>query len=197
MPAGAQRARVLTELRLRYTEVFSARTRWLLITGASLLAFANFLQGRSGLGAVFAAAGFVVLWGHWRYGSVFAAWQALLKEDRDGARRLLAGTPRPAFLAPRHRAYYHWVRGLLLTHEGETGAAREHLEKALSGPLRSTSNEALLRAQLAELEIGAGRFTAAERHLRATHGIHARPGVAALVEGLAKELRERRSEGGG
>ncbi|MEN8375164.1 MAG: hypothetical protein ABFS34_06920 [Gemmatimonadota bacterium] len=171
--------------------MFSARTRLLLITGASLLAFANLVQQRWALGAVFGAAAFAFVWGHWRYGSVFAAWQALLKEDREGARRLLAGTPRPAFLAPRHRAYYHWVRGLLLVHERETGAAREHLEAALGGPLRSSSNEALLRAQLAELEIGAGRWSAAERHLRAAHGMRARPGVASILEGLAKELRER------
>ncbi|HSM36289.1 MAG TPA: hypothetical protein VK837_07830 [Longimicrobiales bacterium] len=176
--------------------MFSARTRWLLITGASLLAFANFVRGRNGIGAIFAAAALLVLWGHWRYGSVFAAWQALLKEDRDKARRLLAGTPRPAFLARRHRAYYHWVRGLLLAHEGETGAAREQLESALSGPLRSSSNEALLRAQLAELEIGAGRWSAAERHLLAAHGLRARPGVAAIVDGLAAELRERKERDG-
>lgn len=175
--------------------MFSARTRWLLVTGASLLAFANFLQGRMGLGAALAAAALVVLWGHWRYGSVFAAWQALLKEDRDKARRLLAGTPRPTFLARRHRAYFHWVQGLLLAHDRETGAAREHLEQALQGPLRSTSNEALLRAQLAELEIGAGRWSAAESHLRAAHGLRARPAVAAIIDELVKELRERRSGG--
>lgn len=172
--------------------MFSARTRWLLITAASLLAFANFVRGRYGLAALFAGAAAVVLWGHWRYGSVFAAWQALLREDRDKARRLLAGTPRPTFLARRHRAYYHWVRGLLLAHDGETGAAREHLERALAGPLRSSSNEALLRAQLAELEIGAGRWTAAEHHLRAAHGLRARPGVAAVVDGLVEELRRRK-----
>ncbi len=172
--------------------MFSARTRWLLITGASLLAFANFVQGRQAFGALFAAVAFLVLWGHWRYGSVFAAWQALLKEDRDEARRLLAGTPRAAFLARRHRAYFHWVHGLLLAHDGETGAAREHLELALKGPLRSSSNEALLRAQLAELEIGAGRWSAAERHLRAAHRLRARPGVASLIDALVKELRERR-----
>ncbi len=174
--------------------MFSAPTRWLLITAASLLAFAQFVQGRTMLGAAFAIGAFLVLWGHWRYGSVFAAWQALLKDDRGRARRLLAGTPRPTFLAPRHRAYFHWVQGLLLAHEGEIGAAREQLELALDGPLRSTSNEALLRAQLAELEIGAGRWSAAERHLRLAHGLRARPGVAAIVDGLVKELRARRRD---
>lgn len=172
--------------------MFSARTRWLLVTGASLLAFANFARGRTVWGAAFAVAASLVLWGHWRYGSVFAAWQALLKEDRDRARRLLAGTPRPSLLAPRHRAYYHWVRGILLAHEGETGAAREELERALEGPLRSSSNQALLRAQLAELEIGAGRWRDAERHLRAAHGLRARPGVASIIEELVAELKERR-----
>ena len=172
--------------------MFSARTRWLLITAASLLAFANFVRGRNGLAALFAAVAAIVVWGHWRYGSVFAAWQALLRGDRDKARRLLAGTPRPTFLARRHRAYYHWVRGLLLTHDGETGAAREHLERALAGPLRSSSNEALLRAQLAELEIGAGRWTAAEHHLRAAHGLRARPGVAEIVDTLVEELQKRK-----
>jgi len=172
--------------------VFSARTRWLLITAASLLAFANFVRGRNGLAALFAAVAAIVVWGHWRYGSVFAAWQALLRDDRDRARRLLAGTPRPRFLARRHRAYYHWVRGLLLTHDGETGAAREHLERALAGPLRSSSNEALLRAQLAELEIGAGRWSAAEHHLRAAHGLRARPGVAEIVDTLVEELQKRK-----
>jgi hypothetical protein len=81
-----------------------------------------------------------------------------------------------------------------MAHDGETGAARDHLEKALAGPLRSSSNEALLRAQLAELEIDAGRWSAAERHLRAAHGLRARPGVAAIVDGLVAELGKRRGE---
>src|SRR5688572_24524772 len=135
--------------------MFSPGIRWALVSLALTLAAVQLAQGRWE-GLIFAVVALLLIWGHFRYSTVHAAFQACRRGNLAGARALLASIPDPARLSAKDRAYYYWLQGGLLAGDGKPEEARVSMQLAADGALRTDSDRALVNCQLAELALGAG-----------------------------------------
>ena len=158
--------------------------RWLLI--AVLLGFA-FVHGRSGEGPlafVFGLGAVLLVVGHFRYGSVQAAFRAVARKDLARAQKLIEATRAPQLLSARHRSYFHWVHAALAEGRGDLPGARDRLQRVLALPLRSPNDRTLAWCTLARLHHELGDRDAARQALAEASG-HARgTRAAALVAKL-------------
>ena len=139
-------------------------------------------------GLLFIAGALLLAWGYMRRSPVHAAFAAFKRGESERAEALLAGIPDPSRLAAQDRAYYHWLRGLLLGNREELEASREQLEEAARGRLRTENDRCLIHCHLAHLTLQTGDRKAAEHHLEQARKLPHKPAVDGLIRQLETEM---------
>ncbi len=145
--------------------MFDTRIRFLLILGFLLIGVV--LQVKLGFASpwyLYAAAA-LLLFTHFRFGNVSAAFVHLRRGKLDKAEELLDQIKRPEWLAKRHLAYYHFTKGLLATQHKELTEGEEHLKEALKIGLRSANDNALAALNMAHICFVNNRKDEAKQHL--------------------------------
>ena len=131
--------------------MFNARIRFLLIL--SFLIIGIFLNVRLGISSAWYlyVAALLLLFTHFRFGNVSSAYIKLQKGKPDDAEYLLDQIKRPEWLAKRHRAYYHFIRGMIALQDKHLPEGETHLNQALDLGLRTNADHALVALNLAHI----------------------------------------------
>ncbi|MEM8907096.1 MAG: hypothetical protein AAGD05_04550, partial [Bacteroidota bacterium] len=111
------------------------------------------------------AASLLLLFTHFRFGNVSAAFVKLRNGQLDEAENLLDQIKRPEWLAKRHRAYYHFSKGLIATQHQDLPEGETHLKAALDLGLRSATDNAMAALNLAHLYFVGQQKTIAQTYL--------------------------------
>lgn len=148
--------------------MFDTRIRFLLIFSFLIIgAVLNVKLGFSSAWYLYAAA-LILLFTHFRFGNVSAAFVNLRRGKLDKAEALLDQIKRPDWLAKQHLAYYHFTKGLLATQHKELPEGEKHLKAALDIGLRSANDNALASLNLAHICFVDQRKDDAKLHLEKT-----------------------------
>jgi predicted Zn-dependent protease len=131
-------------------------------------------------------------YGYFRYGTVWLAFRALRAGHAGRARALLDQVAFPDYLRSQDRAYYEMLRGLLAREKEEWATAREHLQRALEGDLRTANNRSMVECALAEALLNCGESTAAREHLELARRHDHKTEMAAAIREV-EEMIARRS----
>jgi hypothetical protein len=163
--------------------MFSPWIRLLLIASGFLLGI-HFLERGQASGWLPIGAAVLLVVGHIRNGTVYWAFQAIRRGgDVERARRRLAHTMFPRLLNAHNRAYHAWLTGGFALHDQEYETARERLEAAFTGRLRTPRDRAGVALTLARLELEIGAGEAARRWVEvARHGLPEAEFEAAVAE---------------
>lgn len=86
------------------------------------------------------------------FGSVWAAFYQLQRGKVDAAQKLLQQTWNPNWLARRHKAYYHFTRGLIALQHHALEPGEADIKKALEYGLQRKRDEALALLNLAHIQ---------------------------------------------
>lgn len=93
----------------------------------------------------------LLVYGHFRYGTVWLAFRAVKRSDMDRAARLLTQVSNPKTLSSQQRAYFEMVSGMVAAHREQGAEAEQHLQASLDYRLRTENDRAIVEATLAEL----------------------------------------------
>lgn len=145
--------------------MYSTRGRFILIAMALGLGIHQLRTG-SALGWITLAAVPLLVWGHLRYGTVFAAYRAYCRGDYARLHALLAQVSRPELLRAQDRAYYDFLRGIDAQQQGDVPTARDAFRAALQGPLRTRNMIGVVHLHLARVALDAGDPAAARAHVQ-------------------------------
>lgn len=85
------------------------------------------------------------------FGTVGPAFGKLRRGKIAEAERLINMIRKPEFLLRRHRAYYHFTKGMIAMQKQQLPAGELHLKSALDMGLRSENDKALVSLNLAHL----------------------------------------------
>ncbi len=96
-------------------------------------------------------AALLLLFTHFLFGNVWAAFGKLKKGQLDEAERLIDQIKRPQYLTKRHRAYYHFIKGMIALQRKELPQAEGQLKEALDIGLRTNNDHALTAINLAHI----------------------------------------------
>jgi hypothetical protein len=143
--------------------MFSSRVRLLLAATCFAIGSA-FLFWRVILAVPMFVAGALFVWGHWRYGTVWLAFQRYRKGDMDAVERLLNQVRDPASLQAQQRAYYEFLQGTVQVLRGHPHRAKPHFLRAIEGPLRTDRMRSITHAHLAAVELALDNAGNAESH---------------------------------
>jgi tetratricopeptide (TPR) repeat protein len=126
--------------------------------------------------------------GHWRGGPIWLAARAARRGDLARVAELLNEVRRPQILAPQQRAYFHYYAGLVHADRGELAAARENLQIAAAGKLRTPNDRSLVLLQLAELALATGDRDAARKYLEEAGRLRHKPAIAQAIAAVETRL---------
>ena len=96
-------------------------------------------------------AALILLLTHVLFNNVWAAFTQLRKGQIDEAEILINGIKKPQWLAPRHKAYYHFTKGMIALQRKEMPDGKDHLKFAIDKGLRSKNDNALAALNLAHI----------------------------------------------
>jgi len=133
----------------------------------------------------------VLMWVHFRCGTVWLAFGALQKGDDARAQELIAKIQSPESLSEHHRAYYSWIKGVLAGKEKNFVAARKFLTAALDGDLRTANDRCIVACLLAEIDVQMGEPAEARAHLDLLKSQPHNPQVDAMAEAVEAMMRDQ------
>lgn len=133
----------------------------------------------------------ILLFTHFLFGNVSAAFMALRKGDIDKAEELIFSIKKPKWLVRQHRAYYYFTKGMVAVQRNFAAEAQTDLQEALQLGLRSDTDRALANLHLATLAFNDNDMEAARRFTAATekyghHDLMVKERVAALKARLER-----------
>ncbi len=96
-------------------------------------------------------ASFLLIITHFLFGTVGLAFARLKKGKLDEAEALLNQTKKPEWLSKKHKAYYHFTKGMIGMQQKDLETGKKHLSLALGGTLRNDKDRALVTLNLAHI----------------------------------------------
>src|SRR5579859_329588 len=108
----------------------------------------------------------LIIWGYFKNGTVYLAWQKIKKQDFAKAEKILLQTKYPHFLKKEQRGFYHFTKGLVEASKNNSENARRNFMEALKFGVRTENNVAIINLNLAEIEAERGNINEAKLHLQ-------------------------------
>jgi len=129
--------------------MFLSRIRFLLVL--IFFALAIWLHVVEGIGAAWYlyVAAVILLLVHFLFSNVSAAFVLLRRGKLDQAEELIDRIKKPEWLLKRHKAYYHFTKGMIAVQRNASAEARIDLTRALDLGLRTSTDNALAALNIA------------------------------------------------
>jgi len=138
------------------------------------------------MGMVLLAAG-LFTYGYFKYGTVYAAFQQLKKENFDKAEKLISKIKRPNNLSKQQKGYYHFTTGIIAAEKNELDFAKSELTKAIEIGLRANNDTSIVLLNLANIDYERKEFNSAEEYLHRLKDYK----LNSLVESEMEKLTEK------
>jgi len=152
---------------------------------------AGFLLYRSSDGwIIFFVAGIILIYEHFRGGSIWAAFQAYRKNNLHRVRKILDGINNPERLKPSAKAYYHFLRGVIFASDDDFNEAQEQFLLAAEGPLRTDNMKCAVFVNLSSVSLELGHFDEAKEYFEQANATPHRPEMNQVLEDLGKKIKK-------
>lgn len=166
--------------------MFSGWMRVGLVFVSGILGVYQLQQRHHATAAMFLVAIVLLIYGHYRYGTVWLAFRRLRTGDTRRASRLLAQISTPRLLNSQNRAYYEWIKGELACEAGDFAAAESHFRQSLAHDLRTSNNRCVVEARLAAVLIKQNMSEEAQELIRVARQRQHKPQIDTILDDLEK-----------
>ena len=174
--------------------MFTPIIRILLIIAAIVIAVLNYSKGDYVNVAMLAFAVVLLIYGHYKYGTVYAAFQQLRKQNYKKAEKLLSKIKDPEKLRKSHKSYYHFTKGFIDLDKQELDASFSELSKALNIGLRTQNDTAIVLLNLGAIEFERKNYKKAKEYALQSKEFDVKPIVTTEIEKLLKQIQEEEEE---
>ncbi len=130
----------------------------------------------------------ITVYGHYRYGSVYAAFHELKGENYDKAEKLILEIKNPNYLVKSQRSYYHFTKGTLASHKGQWNESYSELTKALDLGLRTENDKSIVLLNLANVELKRHNLSQAKQFISEVRKIELNPLVKSETDRIEEEI---------
>ena len=136
---------------------------------------------------MFIAAG-LLIYGHFRYGNVYVAFQELKKENYDKAEKLINNIKNPNTLSKSQKSYYHFTLGLLASNSQDWEKSYSELSKALDVGLRTENDTSIALLNLANVELERKNYGQANEFIKKTRKFNLKPLIESETNRIQNEI---------
>ena len=173
--------------------MYSYKSRISLILICLLIGGVAFLDGRVHLGGFALTVVALLIWGHFRYSTVWIAFRKIQSDRYEEAEKLIDQIRNPNRLDSSHKAYYFWTLAFIELHKHNYQSAEGHLLEALNYDLKTDNDQAIINLSLAEIQIGFEKYMEAEKYITKAKELNTRPMVVDLIEEVIKQIKAAQS----
>lgn len=170
--------------------MFTFSIRMILVAATACVGAYRLSSGNQD-GAMLLVASGLLVYGHFRYGTVWLAYRAARAGKFERAGQLLSQISRPSILSSQMRAYYEFVHGAVAANSDRNEQAEQHFRNALQFKLRTDNDRCVVEINLAELLAQRGALDEARELVASARTRHCNPQVAAIVETVAESVGRR------
>ncbi len=138
-------------------------------------------------GLIILAAG-LFAYGYFKYGTVYAAFQQLKKENIDKAEKLISKIRNPHNLSKQQKGYYYFTTGIIASEKNEFDLAKSELTKALEIGLRTKNDTSIVLLNLANIEYERRELFSANEYLNKLKNYELKPLVKSEMDKLTEKI---------
>lgn len=148
-----------------------------------------FMLNRSFLNGAFMLIGALILiYCHFRYGTVWRAFQSIKKNEYDKAKKELLQIKKPELLANSQKGYYYWSLGLIKLFENELDASEKFIRIALDIGVRTENDKTLIKLTQSEIYLKRGQLEEARKIFNEAKSTSHKPRLDEYLKEYENEL---------
>lgn len=166
----------------------SRQYRFILIAATSLIFLWALYQEEYEITAIAGLSILLLVWSHFRLGTVMLAAKAFQQKDYEKAERLLLEIKDPDRLARSRRGFYEFIFGNIELHRENFEEAERHFQIASRFPLRNENDKAIILSHLANLNLRKGDYEKTKAYTAKAKTLRITSRVRHIIEKIEKEI---------
>lgn len=152
------------------------------------LAIYLFLTGRIQLGALIVVAVIFLMYGYFRYGSVWSAFKDLQKGRNDKAEKLINSIKYPDLLTNQQKGFYFFTKAIIEQDKENFDEAESLYLKALELGVRTKNNEAIINYNLAKIYFEKNLLDSAKERLQKASSLSEKNELDIEIKNLSLQI---------
>ncbi len=128
------------------------------------------------------------IYGYFKYGTVYAAFQQIKKDNIKKAEQLISKIKNPDKLIKGHKSYYYFTTGIIALEKQELEKSHSDLAKALKIGLRTENDKSIVLLNLANIELLRKNFNKANEYITKVRKLDLKPLIESETNRIEKEI---------
>ena len=128
------------------------------------------------------------IFGYYRYGTVYVAFQELKKGNYDKAEKLASKIKNPDMLSKGQKSYYHFTQGAIASNNEDWDKSYSEWNKALTIGLRTENDTSIALLNLANVELERKNFEKANEFIKKTRELNLKPLLESEADRIQNEI---------
>ncbi|MBL86423.1 MAG: hypothetical protein CMO82_07175 [Winogradskyella sp.] len=133
-------------------------------------------------------AGGLFIYGYFKYGTVYTAFQHMKKNNLKKAEELISKIKNPDKLTKGHKSYYYFTTGIIALEKKEFEKSHFDLTQALNIGLRTENDKSIVLLNLANIELLRKNFIKANEYIKKVKELDLKPLVESETDRIEKEI---------
>jgi tetratricopeptide (TPR) repeat protein len=167
------------------------RSRFLVLGVATVLLCWTIYEGVYEVSAIVTLCILLLIWSHFKQGSVLLAAKAYHAKDYENAERLLKEVKDPDWLSKKRRGFYEFIYGNIELQRNNFAASEHHFQIASRFALRNENDKGIVLAQLANLQLRKHEYDKARAYVEKAKTLKISARVQSIIQKIEKELPKK------
>lgn len=133
-------------------------------------------------------AGGLFIYGYFKYGTVYTAFQHVKKDNTKKAEKLISKIKNPDKLTKGHKSYYYFTTGIIALEKKEFDKSHSDLTQALDIGLRTVNDKSIVLLNLANIEFLRKDYNKANEYIKRVRALDLKPLVESETKRIEKEI---------
>ncbi len=134
-------------------------------------------------------AGGLFIYGYFKYGTVYAAFQQIKKDNVKKAEELISKIKNPDKLTKGHKSYYYFTTGIIALEKKDFEKSHSDLTQALDIGLRTENDKSIVLLNLANVELLREDYNKAFEYIKKVRQLKLKPLVESETNRIEKEIK--------
>jgi len=130
----------------------------------------------------------LIIYGYFKYGTVYAAFQQMKKDNIKKAEELITKIKNPDILSKGQKSYYYFTTGIIALEKQELEKSYSELTKALNIGLRTENDKSIVLLNLANIELIRKNFNQASEFIERVRELNLKPMVESETDRIENEI---------
>lgn len=128
----------------------------------------------------------LIIWGYFKNGTVYLAFNQIKNQNFDKAELLLNKVNSPENLKKQQQAYYHFTKGYIDLNKSDNNSSLNHFKKSIELGLRTENDKAVALLNIVSIELEQKNFEEAKSLLNEIQNLNYKDSLTPEIEKILR-----------